>query len=468
VMKQHLEPPSSVHLGGPQDMFYARSNFVPLPLITRAEGIYMWDETGKEYIDVSSGPIVSNIGHGNKRVAQAMYDQACNMDFAYSRVSRHQPNVDLSRRISELAGPGYERVALASGGSEAMEIALKFLRQYAVATKKPEKKRIITLTPSYHGGTIAMLAITGDPTLDVFLDGFAVKSERIPAPFQYRVPDGYTPESYRMQCAQALEDKILEIGAENVLAFVIEPIGGLATGAQPILEDYANRVREICTKYGVYLVYDEIMCGTGRTGRFLCSHKWDNARADLVVLAKGLAAGYAPLGAVLIPAQMVDDLAGLTGFNFSHTYNANPVTCATGIAVLDEYDREDLLSKTVERGASLRARLENLAKKHEVIGDIRGDGLLMAIELVADRKTKDMFPAHFPPTEHIRICGLEHGLIIYSRKTANGANGDWFIVAPPLTITEAECDVMCARLDATLRDFTSLAAGSLIKERQHV
>ncbi len=444
--------------GAPQDVFYARTNIVPLPLIVRAEGVRMWDDAGTEYLDVSSGPVVSNIGHGNARVADAMAAQAKTMDFAYSRVARHQPNIDLTARISAMAGPGYERVALASGGSEAMEIALKFLRQYVVATGQPQRHRIITLSPSYHGGTIATLAITGDASLDPFLEGFAVKSERIPAPFQYRVPTGHTPQSYRMACAEALEAKILELGSETVLAFVVEPVGGLATGAVVLEEDYANRIREICTQHQVYLVYDEILCGTGRTGCFLASHAWPDARADLVVLAKGLGSGYTPLGAVLMPKAMVDDLSNRTGFNFSHTYNANPITCATGLAVLDEYERGDLVNAAAMRGRALRARLDDLAEKHPSIGDIRGKGLLMAVELVADRVSKTSFPAEFPPTEHIRICGLKHGLIIYSRRTANGANGDWFIVAPPLTITEDECDELVERLDATLTGFEALAA----------
>lgn len=438
-----------------QDVFYARSNAVPLPLIVRAEGVRMWDDEGTDYIDVSSGPVVSNIGHGNKRVAAAMAQQAETMDFAYSRVSRHQPNIDLVTRISRLAGPGYERVCLASGGSEAMEIAIKFLRQYVVATGRPEKRKIITLMPSYHGGTIAMLGITGDDDLDTFIDGFAIPAEHIPAPFQYRVPDNHTPQTWRMSCADALDQKITELGADNVLAFVVEPIGGLATGAMPMEEDYANRIRDICTRHGIFLVYDEILCGAGRTGQFLASHRYPDAQADLVVLAKGLAAGYAPLGAMLAPANMVDHLSDLTGFNFSHTYNANPITCATALAVLDEYDRDNLFDAARERGAYLRRLLDSLAEKHACIGDIRGDGLLMAVELVADRNSKTSYPGDFLPTEQVRAFGLQHGLIIYSRRTANGRNGDWFMVAPPLTITEQECDELAERLDATLTDLTA-------------
>ena len=203
----------------------------------------MWDDAGNVYIDVSSGAVVSNIGHDNERVAAAMARQAIELDFAYSRVARHNPNLELCARITTLAGPGYERVCLASGGSEAMEIALKLLRQYAIITGRPEKRHIITLNPSYHGATIVTLAITGDSSLDEFIAGFAIPSERIPAPPQYRLPSNHSAESWRMACADALERKIVALGAENVLTFVHEPIGGVATGALPMQEDYMNRVR---------------------------------------------------------------------------------------------------------------------------------------------------------------------------------------------------------------------------------
>ncbi len=440
-------------LGGPQDLFYANSNIVPLPIIDRAEGIFMWDETGKDYIDACSGPVACNIGHGNPRVAAAMAAQARKLDFAYSRLSRHRPNMALTDRIAALAGPGYERVCLASGGSEAMEIAVKFLRQYVVATGAAQRRRIITCQPSYHGGTIATLAMSGDDALAPFLDGFAVVSERVPAPVSYRLPEGHTAESYAALCLDALEAKIDELGAENVLAFVIEPVGGVATGCVVPPGSYMQRTREICNRHGIYLVFDEILCGTGRTGRFLAAHHTPEAMPDIVVLAKGLGSGYAPLGAVLIPASMADHLAELTGFNFSHTYNANPITCATGMAVLDEYERLGLVAAAAERGAYLRGKLESLAAEVPMIGDIRGLGLLLAVELVADRETKTPLPGRFLPTEKIRIHALNNGLFLYSRRTAGGKYGDWFIVAPPLTITEDECDELIARLTAAFEDF---------------
>ena len=199
--------------GGAQDIFQPRSNKVPLPLIERAQGIFQWDEYGNEYIDVSSGPVVSNIGHGNAHVAEAMARQARTMDFAYARVARHRPNIELTARIAALAGPGFERVCLSSGGSEAIEIAIKFLRAYAVAFGEPSRTKVITCQPSYHGGTIAGLGLSGDDALKPFLDGFSWTAERVPAPLSYRPPANHTAESWSRACASALDDKIRRVGA---------------------------------------------------------------------------------------------------------------------------------------------------------------------------------------------------------------------------------------------------------------
>ncbi len=444
---------SRPELGGPQDIFYSSSNIVPLPVIVRAEGIYIWDEEGNEYIDASSGPVVNNIGHGNPRVIEAMANQARILDYAYSRVSRHRPNMVLTERIAGLAGPGFERVSLGSGGSEAVEIAVKFLRQYVVAVGEPERAKIITCQPSYHGSTVTTLAMSGDPALESFLKDFATVSDKIPAPQSYRLPEGYSVESHAHFAADALESKIQELGSETVLAFFVEPVGGLATGCIVPPPSYFRRIRDICDRYGIFLVFDEVLCGTGRTGKFLAAHHWPDALPDLVVMAKGLCSGYAPLGAVLIPAKLADRLADLTGFNFSYTYNANPITCATALAVLNEYDRFDLVNAASKQGAYLRKGLETLVSDCPVIGDVRGLGLLYAIEIVADKKSKATLPERFSPTDKIRIHGLNNGLMIYARRTAGRKYGDWFIIAPPLTITRAECDELISRLRDTMNDF---------------
>jgi len=446
-------PGAAPSVGGAQDVFYANSNIVPLPMITRAKGIYMWDEDGNEYIDASSGPVISNIGHGNVHVADAMAEQAKQMDFAYSRLARHGPNMTLTDRIARLAGPGFERVALSSGGSEAMEIAIKFVRQYTVATGASKRRHLITCLPSYHGATIATLGMSGDDALGTFFDGFGMTSHKVPAPLTYRLPDSHTLQSYTQFALEALEEKIRELGPDTVLAFAVEPVGGLATGCVVPPATYFEGIRDICSRHGIFLIFDEILCGTGRGGKFLSAHHYPDALPDIVVMAKGLGSGYAPLGATLFPANLVDRLSALTGFNFSHTYNANPITCATGLAVLDEYERLNLIDNAATMGRYLKERVRALADEFPVIGDVRGQGLLLGIELVADPASKQSMTPAFLPTEKIRIHGLNNGLMIYSRRTAGGKYGDWFLLSPPLTITQDECDELLRRLQATLRDF---------------
>jgi adenosylmethionine-8-amino-7-oxononanoate aminotransferase len=441
-------------IGGGQEAFYARSNAVPLPVIERASGIHFWDEDGNRYIDVSSGPVVSSIGHGSAHVAEAMAAQAKTLEYAFARLARNRANIEFAGRLARLAGPGFERVSLTSGGSEAMENAIKFLRQYAIATGKPSKTKIITLQPSYHGATIAMLAMNGEVMMAPFLDGFATPSEKVPAPLSYRLPENHDVASYARHCAEALDRKIAELGAENVLAFAIEPIGGLSTGCVVPPAAYIRDIREICTRHGVHLVFDEVLCGVGRTGKFLAAHHWPEARPDIVVLAKALGSGYSPLGAMLASAEMVDELAGLTGFEFQYSYNANPVSCAAGMAVMDEFERLDLVACAVTRGAQLRAGLEALQARIPIIGDVRGLGLLLAVELVADRDTKTPLPNDVQPPDRVRIHGLRNGLMIYSRPTSGGRYGHWFIVAPPLIVSEDDCEELLRRLEATLTDFS--------------
>ncbi len=446
---------SDNNYGGGQTVFYATSNDVPLPLIERASGIYMWDSEGNAYIDVSSGPVVSNIGHGNVTVADSMAEQAKTMEYAFARLARNHPNVEYSERLARLAGPGFERVHLTSGGSEAMENAIKFLRQYALATGAPDKTKIITCQPSYHGATIATLAMNGEVMMAPFLEGFIEATPKVPAPISYRVPDNFDVHGYARFCADSLDAKIEELGAQNVLAFVIEPVGGLSTGCVVPPDDYIHRIREICAHHNIHLVFDEILCGMGRTGKFLAAHHWPDALPDIVTMAKGLASGYSPLGAVLAPAAMVDELAHRSGFEFQYSYNANPVSSAAGMAVLDEYRRMGLVDKAAELGKVLRDGLDRLKTQCPIIGDIRGKGMLLAVEIVADQRTKASWPNELQPADRVRVHGLQNGLIIYSRPTSGGKYGHWFLVSPPLTISRREIDELMQRLAATLGNLYS-------------
>ncbi len=452
-------PPPAVHpeLGGGQDVFYPWASTVPRPLITKAKGIHLWDKEGREYIDLSSGPVVSNIGHGNEVVADVMSRQARTVDFAYCSHARNEPNLDLAARIAELAGPGYERVCFSSGGSEAIECAVKFLRHYAVSTGQPKRRKLITCYPSYHGATMATLAMSGDNDIAPFLEGMVETSLKVPAPSTYRLPPNHTPATYARYCADALDDCIENAGAENILGFFIEPVGGLATGCNVPLPEYFARIREICTRHGIALVFDEVLCGTGRTGKFLAAHNWPDALPDIVVMAKGLGSGYTPLGATLIPARMADKLAAGAGFGFFHTYSANPISCATAMAVLDEYERLDVIRNTGVMGRYLREQLEGLKSTSAVVGDIRGLGLVMALEVVTDKASMAVFPPEVSPVDLLKLAGLRNGLLVYGRRTASGRNGDWIMISPPMIITRAECDQLMRRLTATLVDFESAA-----------
>lgn len=439
-------------MGGTQDVFYARSATARLPMMVRGQGIHLRDEHGREYIDASCGPMVSSLGHCHPRLVEAMVAQARELDYVFTRVGRNPRNLDFAARLAALAGPGFERACLSSGGSEAMERALQFARQHALASGQASRRRVITLDPSYHGGTIATLAISGDNRQAAFFQGFATIADTVPAPMTYRLPAGRSADDHAADCAAALEQKIRALGPENVLAFAIEPIGGLSTGAVVPPPAYMRAIREACSRHGVLLIFDEVLCGIGRSGAFFAMEHWPEARPDILVLAKALGAGVAPLGATLASAAMVDRVAESVGFDFSFSYNANPIACAVGSAVLDVFDEEQLVARGAGLGRRLESGLRALAATSPMIGDVRGRGMLWAVELVADKATKAMPPAAWNAADRARNHALDHGLMLYARATSGGRYGQWFMLAPPLISGEADIDEILARLAATMRD----------------
>jgi adenosylmethionine-8-amino-7-oxononanoate aminotransferase len=436
--------------GGPVQLFYAKSGAPRRPTVARAEGIYLWDTEGKRYIDASSGPVVSNIGHGNERVVRAMTEQARKVAYASRAVFENEPNIELADLVTSLAGPGLERAFFVSGGSEATEAAIKLARQYAVVRGEASRWKVIAREPGYHGGTLGALAVTGDPEADRLFGALMKPMPKVPAPLTYRLPANHDAESYARQCATALEDAIRREGPETVLAFIMEPVGGLATGALVAPDHYHGTVRDICTRHGVLLIYDEVMSGAGRTGAFLAADHWPDGRPDMVTLAKGIAAGYTPLGAVLAPASMVETVAESGGFMHGHTYAANPLSCAVGVAVVREMIERKMMANARAMGARLRERLEAVQAKSALLGDIRGKGLLMAIEIVVDKEAKTRPPAELQAVYRIIELGLERGIALYSRRTANGRYGEWLMVAPPLIVTAAEVDEIADLIGATL------------------
>jgi len=427
-------------------VFFPRATVDELPTIVAGEGVYLVDDRGRRLLDVCSGPFLANLGQGNTRVLDAIREQGVRLTYTYSRTTRHPVNAELTGRLAALAGAGFERAHLTSGGSEAVEMALKFLRAHAVATGSPERHRVLSMMPGYHGATLQTLALNGDVDVPPLWGPLSVSSEKIQAPLTFRAE---SPEAAAAASCDALENAIARAGPETVLAFVMEPIGGQASGVNVPHPSFARRVRQICDQYGIHLVFDEIVCAF-RTGRFLVAQHDPEALPDVVVLAKGLAAGYAPLGAALISARLTEEVAARTGFTVSHSYDANPLACAAGAAVLDEVVERGLIERAVPLGDLLQEGLRRIAASSPLVGDVRGRGLLLAIELVADKSTNARFPAHVDPAAIVRRHALDHGLLLYSRRQNGGLFGDWLLIAPPLVMDENACQELLERLEATL------------------
>lgn len=433
------------------------------PTIERAEGLYFWDSLGRRYIDTTSGPVTCNLGHGNAAVLDAMTQQAQKACFAWPVMFKSEANLALSESLSRLAGPGYDCPFVVSGGSEAVESALKFARQYAIAKGEPSRWKVISRHPAYHGGTLGAAAVSGDEIAQEIFGPMMQAMPKVPAPFTYRLEPGETPEERARSTAQALAEEIERQGPETVAAFIMEPIGGLATGALVAADLYYRQVREICDRYGLLLIYDEVMSGAGRSGRFLAAHHWPDAQPDLVVLAKGVGAGFTPLGLMLASSQMVDAVAAEGGFLHGHTYNANPLTCAVGHAVLQETERLDLIANTERMGTLLMTELRAIMAESPIVGDVRGRGLLQAIELVADKETKEPIPMEHNVVGQICALGMEEGLAIYSRVPNGGKFGQWLMMTPPLIVNEEQVHDITTRLAKVLtRCSDGLARNGLI------
>lgn len=429
-----------------QDAFFPHSAAAVMPTIVAGQGPFLIDDHGRQLIDVCSGPFLASIGQGNERVLQAMLEQGRRLTYTYSRSTRHVANAELSERLSAMAGPGFERVHLTSGGSEANEMAVKMLRAHAVAKGERERTRVISLMPGYHGATTQTLGMNGDIGAHDLWGPLTVEAERIPAPLTFRAT---SPEDAAKSSLQALEAALERLGPQTVLALMMEPIGGQASGVNVPHPSFARGARAICDRHGIALIFDEVVTAF-RTGHPLAAHHDREALPDLVTLAKGLGAGYAPLGAVLAPTWLADALADTTGFVVSHSYDACPMACAAGSAVLDEILERDLVEHASRIGARIRLGLDEIAERSPLVGDVRGRGLLLAIELVADRSTSAKFPVEIDPGALLVQRGLEHGLLLYSRRQNQGRFGDWLVVAPPLIIDESVADTLVERLGAVL------------------
>ncbi|GAA0590306.1 aspartate aminotransferase family protein [Caenispirillum bisanense] len=428
------------------------------PFIDRAEGIWMHGQDGKTYMDAASGAMVCNIGHSNPRVIAAMKEQLDRCTFAYRLQFQSEASEGLAAEIARLMPAGLDKVFFVSGGSEAVETCLKFARQWAIAVGQGSRYKVISRFPSYHGCTLGALAVTGYTPLTAPFDPMMRAMPKIATPRHYLDGRGEDPDAYGRRMADLLEQEILRQGPETVLAFIMEPVGGASTGAVVAPDSYYPRIREICDRHGVLLIYDEVMTGVGRTGRFLAAEHW-GITPDLVAMSKGFAAGYAPLGAMIAPGRMVRPVLDAGGFAHGHTYAGNPIACAAGRAVVREIVDRDLCANAAAMGERQMAGLTALMAEFPFIGDVRGKGLLQALELVADRETLAVLPPGLNAANRLVDLAYERGLIVYFRRTRGGAEGDHIMVTPPLTITAAEVDEMLNRLRDALRALQTEIAG---------
>ncbi|MHA6181405.1 aminotransferase family protein [Pseudomonas mohnii] len=428
-----------------------------LPTIDHAKGIYAWDEHGKRYLDACSGAIVAQLGHGHPAVREAMLKQMDKVAFAYRTQFENQPSLDLAERLVNLTGQRLDRVFFSSGGSESVESALKIARQYWFCNGEPQRRVFISRKPSYHGSTMGALAMTSYTPLTSPFTPMFQQYPKIASPTQYRVPEGLTTEAYALACADELEAAILEVGAQNVAAFIAEPIGGASTGAQVPHDAYFARIQAICQRHGILLILDEVMTGIGRTGRWFGYEHWD-VQADILCLAKGLGAGYYPVSAVMTRAEITDPILSSGGFQHGYTYAGNPLASATALAVIQAIEDEGLVEQVANNGAYLLGRLKALGERYEFVGDVRGRGYLQAIEYVSDRDSKEPFPLSQNVSDTITRLARERGLIIYPRRSLMGEKGDHTLISPPLITTRAQCDEIVELMTLTFDAFQAQQA----------
>lgn len=420
-----------------------------LPVVDRAEGIRIWDTGGKEYIDACSGAVITNIGYGQVNINEVIQEQAQKTFFAYRLHFENKPALDYSKALVANSAQHLDRVFFVSGGSEAVESAIKLCRQYFYDSNQGSRHIFISRVPSYHGCTLGTLALTAYAPLEAPYRPLMKSYPKIPAPYCYRCAYNLSYPDCNLECARELERTILAQGPENVAGFIAEPIGGASTGALVPPEGYFDIIQATCRQYGIMLILDEVMTGFGRTGSLFGYEHW-NIEADIVALSKGMASGYFPLGAILARHSIVDTVLDSGGFKHGHTYAGNPMACAVGLKVLKYILGQDLCTNAHRMGIHLKEGLEAIARRIPVIGQVRGKGLLLGVELVRDPDTKEPYPVDVNAGQLLTDIAFENGLIIYPRRPINGMSGDHVLVAPPLIISESEVDEILVMFEKAL------------------
>ena len=429
------------------------------PTAVRGDGAYIVDADGRRYFDACGGAAVSCLGHSHPKVTAAIVDQAQALAFAHTGFYTSEPAEALADHLVA-AAPNLSadpdralgRVYYVSGGSEAMEAALKLARQYFVEIGQPDRHHVIARRQSYHGNTLGALAAGGNMQRRAPFTPLLVEMSHIPPCFAYREQaDGESDAAYAQRAADALEAEILRLGPETVAAFCAEPVVGATAGAVPPVADYFERIRAICDRYGVLWIADEVMCGMGRTG-FPYAYEEFGAQPDLVAIAKGLGAGYQPIGATLVSTRIYGAIRDGSGFfQHGHTYMGHPIACAAALAAQRAIVDEDLLANVRRMGERLDAALRDRFAQHAFIGDIRGRGLFRALEFVADRETKTPFDPKLKINAAVKREAMARGLMCYPMGgTIDGERGDHVLLAPPFLIDDADVALIVDRLGAAV------------------
>ncbi len=423
-----------------------------LPTAVAGDGCYLIDSNGKRYFDGSGGAAVSCLGHSNTRVRDAIKEQVDKLAFAHTGFLTTEPAEELADLLIAHAPGELDRVYFVSGGSEAVESAIKLARQYHLENGEPERRHLIARRQSYHGNTLGALSAGGNAWRRQQFAPLLVEMSHIAPCYEYAERgDSESLEAYGQRTAQELEDEILRLGPETVMAFIAEPVVGATLGAVIPAPGYFARIREICDKYGVLLILDEVMCGMGRTGHlFACDA--DGIAPDILCIAKGLGAGYQPIGAMLCSKKIYNAIAAGTGFfQHGHTYLGHPVAAAAALAVVREILERDLVAQVNERGAYLEAELKRRFAQHPHVGDIRGRGLFWGVEFVADRQTKEPFDPSLGLAAKLKKATFAQGLICYPMPgTRDGRVGDHVLLAPPFIASELELSQALEILDKAI------------------
>jgi adenosylmethionine-8-amino-7-oxononanoate aminotransferase len=418
------------------------------PMAVSAQGVLVRDNRGNTYFDASGGAAVSSLGHGHPDIVNAMHCQIDRLAYAHTAFFTTEAAEELAERLAAGAPRGLTEAYFVSGGSEAMETAMKLARQYFVETGRPERTTFIARRQSYHGNTLGALAVGGNQFRRRHFAPLLIDVPHVSPCYEYRGrAEGQPVDDYTGGLLDELEAAILATGPETVIAFCAETVVGATGGAVPPTPGYFAGVRALCDRYGILLLVDEVMCGMGRCGTMYAIEQ-EGVAPDIVTIAKGLGAGYQPIGAVLAQAALVDQLRQRSGaFQHGHTYIGHPVAAAAALAVQKVIERDDLLAQVRMRGESLRRLLRDAFGAHEHVGDIRGRGLFMALELVRERATRQPFAPERKLHAAVKAQAMERGLMVYPMGgTIDGQHGDHILLAPPFIASEAELGEIVARL----------------------